>query len=145
MGRYELISDEAKQIIRRANDVAMEFGSNFVNGEHVILALLSESMGIAAKALQSLGVQLSSLRKEIQGQAATVDKRTPRMELKQILDGAIQESVVLGQNAVRVEHLLLGILHLRQSVAVEALYRVGADADKLATAIIGHMGQPPQP
>jgi ATP-dependent Clp protease ATP-binding subunit ClpC len=114
----------------------MALGANFINAEHILVALIGEPTGPAAKALQSLGMQHDSLQAEARKLAKSVAKSSARMELKHVIDSAINEADALLHSAVRGEHLLLGLLHLHGSVAVQTLNNLGASSDDVRAAVL---------
>jgi ATP-dependent Clp protease ATP-binding subunit ClpA len=142
MNPYDRVTDEVKDVIRRASTWAMEFGSEFVNAEHILLALHGDGDGSTAKALRSLGIEYDSLLTEVRSLMTAVAELPPRMEMKRVIDSALGEAEVLAHRAVRCEHLLLGIARLNGSIAVQVLNNLGADSDQVRTAVLRILAQP---
>ncbi len=133
-GRY---SERVQRVIILAQDEARRLGTNYVGTEHLLLALLREGTGIAAQALQSLGIDLQAARGEIEQAVgrgtAPADGEvqfTPRGK-KVIMELAIDEARRLGHAYVGTEHLLLGLIREGASAAGRLLEAKGADLERV--------------
>ncbi len=150
-GRY---SERAQRVIILAQDEARRLNYNYVGTEHLLLGLLRENQGIAAKALQNLGVDLDQVRQEIEktlgrGTAPPSGEIqfTPRGK-KVIMELAIDEARNLGHSYVGTEHLLLGLIREGECAAARLLENMGADLERVrreVTKLLGAPTQQPQP
>jgi len=150
-GRY---SERAQRVIILAQDEARRLNYNYVGTEHLLLGLIREGTGIAAKALQNLGVDLDQVRSEIEktlgrGTAPPTGdiQFTPRGK-KVIMELAIEEARSLGHSYVGTEHLLLGLIREGECAAARLLENMGADLERVrreVTKLLGSPMQQPQP
>ncbi len=138
MNRYEGVSDDAKDVLRRANDVAMAVGAEFIQAEHILIALLDDKSNSATKAFQSLGLECDSLRTEVLNLAKSA---LSSAGMKQVIDNAISGANGLGQKTVQGAHLLLGLLRLDGSVTLHALRNLGLNRDQVRAAVLRVIGQ----
>lgn len=146
-GRY---SERAQKVIILAQDEARRLNYNYCGTEHLLLGLLREHQGIAAKALENMGVELAGLRTEVEkmlgrGTAPPAGELqfTPRSK-KVIMELAIEEARQLGHAYVGTEHLLLGILREGQCAAARLLDNMGADVERTRLEVTKLLGRPMQ-
>lgn len=147
-GRF---TERAQKVLVLAQEEAKRFHHSFVGTEHILLGLVREGEGIAAKVLLSLGVELESVRAEIEKLIGKGDQRsvpqgvnyTPRA--KKVIELAIEEGQSLGHNYVGTEHLLLGLIREGEGIAAQVLTNLGVDlarARKSVLALLGENGEP---
>ena len=139
---FERFTEGAQNVISLAQAEAAELGHEYIGTEHVLLGLLAETDGPAARALGSLGISLDDAR------GATVDEvgrgtcewppdypRPMKPRLKKALELALREALKAGHNYLGSEHILLGLVSERKGVAARVLERLGADEDAVRTAL----------
>ncbi|HEY8449102.1 MAG TPA: Clp protease N-terminal domain-containing protein, partial [Bacillota bacterium] len=142
-GRY---SERAQRVIVLAQEEARRLNYNYVGTEHLLLGLIREGTGIAAKALQSLGINLDQVRSEVEkvigrgnGPMSGEIGYTPRAK-KVVMELAPEEARLLGHNYVGTEHILLGLIREGEGVAARVLENMGADLDKVRQQVIKLLG-----
>jgi len=138
---YERFTEKAEKAIAYSQESAMQLGHNYVGTEHLLLGLVREGTGIAARVLQSQGVTEEKVLKEIEELIGRGEKTgqpplgfTPRT--KRVLELSFREARKLGHNYMGTEHLLLGIMKEGESVAVRILMDLGVDPQKLFNEIV---------
>jgi ATP-dependent Clp protease ATP-binding subunit ClpA len=129
---FERFTDQARRVIVLAQEQARLLNHNYIGTEHLLLGLLREGDGVAAKALGALGISLEAVRAQVQetvGQSLSAPTGhipfTPRA--KQVLEGSLREALQLGHSSIDTEHILLGILREGEGVAAQVLAGLGAD------------------
>jgi ATP-dependent Clp protease ATP-binding subunit ClpA len=148
MGPFDRFNDRAKRVLALAQDEAIRFNHNYIGTEHVLLGLIREGEGVAARALDSLGVELSALRRAVElsigrGEAATAPSEiTLSPRTKKVIELAIDEARKLGHSHVGTEHLLLGIVREGEGIASGILPSLGVSLERVRTAVIAAMGAP---
>ncbi len=147
-GRY---SDRAQKVILLAQEEARRLNYNYVGTEHLLLGLTREETGLAAKALQNLGISLEQVRAEIEktlgrGTAAPTEdfQFTPRGK-KVIMELAVEEARSLGHTYIGTEHLLLGLIREGECAAARLLENMGADLERVRREVIKLLGSPVPP
>lgn len=142
-GRY---SERAQRVIVLAQEEARRLNYNYVGTEHLLLGLIREGSGVAAKALQSLGINLEQVRKEIEkiigkGNAPLGGEigYTPRAK-KVVMELALEEAREMSHNYVGTEHILLGLIREGEGVAARVLENMGADLDKVRQEVVKLLG-----
>ena len=127
---------------------------NYIGTEHILLGLIREGDGVAAKALEAMDVSLQRVRDEVedivgQGQAASAGHIPFTPRAKKVLELSLREALQLGHNYVGTEHILLGLIREGEGVAAQALGTVGADLNRVRQTVIqllsGHAGFEPRP
>jgi Clp amino terminal domain, pathogenicity island component/UvrB/uvrC motif len=138
---FERFTDRARQVIVLAEDEARMLNHNYIGTEHILLGLIHEGEGVAAKALESLGISLEAVRQrveEIIGQGQQAPARhipfTPRV--KKVLELALREAQQLGHNSIGTEHILLGLIREGDGVAAQVLVKLGADLSRVRQQVI---------
>jgi ATP-dependent Clp protease ATP-binding subunit ClpC len=146
---FERFTESAIKVIRLSHEEARRLGHNFVGTEQILLGLVGEGNGIAAKALKALGVNLKEAREEIEkiigrgsGFVAVEIPFTPRS--KRVLELSLEESRTLGQDYVGTEHLLLGLIRDGEGVAAKVLINLGVDAKEIRAKVIEMLGSAPE-
>jgi ATP-dependent Clp protease ATP-binding subunit ClpC len=144
---FERFNPQGRRVLVLAQDEARLLGHNFIGTEHILLGLLREGEGTAAKALTSLGVGLEPVRDKIEetihpsGSSTTGSPPfTPRA--KKVLELALREALQLGHNYIDTEHLLLGLVREGEGVAVQVLVSLGADLARVRRQVIYLLGHP---
>jgi ATP-dependent Clp protease ATP-binding subunit ClpA len=148
---FERFTDRARRVVVLAQEEARMLGHNDVGTEHLLLGLIDEGDGVAAKALESLGISLVAVRQlveEIIGPGDQVPSGgipfTPRA--KKVLELALRESLQLGHDSIGTEHILLGLIREGDGVAAQVLVKLGAEPDRVRQRVIELIvGQRPQP
>src|SRR5579872_5344147 len=150
---FERFTEKAIKVIMLAQEEARRLGHNFVGTEQILLGLIGEGTGIAAKTLKSMGVNLKDARVEVEkiigrgsGFVAVEIPFTPRA--KRVLELSWDEARQLGHNYIGTEHLLLGLIREGEGVAARVLTNLGVDPAKVrvqTTSLLGAEGQPPAP
>jgi len=147
MGPFDRFNDRAKRVLALAQDEAVRFNHNYIGAEHLLLGLVREGEGVAARVLDSLGVELSKVRAAVEftigrGDATTSPSEitlTPRV--KKIVELAIDEARKLGHSHVGTEHLLLGIAREGESVASGVLQSLGVKLETVRHQVIAALGR----
>ncbi|KAL5575008.1 hypothetical protein UlMin_016707 [Ulmus minor] len=146
---FERFTEKAIKVIMLAQEEAKRLGHNFVGTEQILLGLIGEGTGIAAKVLKSMGINLKDSRIEVEkiigrgsGFVAVEIPFTPRA--KRVLELSLEEARQLGHNYIGSEHLLLGLLREGEGVAARVLENLGADPSNIRTQVIRMVGESPE-
>jgi ATP-dependent Clp protease ATP-binding subunit ClpA len=143
----------AKQVLELSLREALQLGHNYIGTEHILLGLIREHDGVAAKALESLGIGLELVREQVeeiigQGQQAPSGHIPFTPRAKKVLELSRRESGQLGHNYIGTEHILLGLLREGRGVAAQVLVKLGADLNRVRQQVIqllhGHQAQEPK-
>jgi hypothetical protein len=142
---FERFTDRARRVVVLAQEEARLLNHNYIGTEHVLLGLLHEGEGIAARVLESVQISLEVVRIKVEAIVGLGSSSptghipfTPRA--KKALENALREALQLGDNFIGTEHLLLGLLRERQGVAVQVLTDLGADLGHMREQVIGLAG-----
>ncbi|KAH7543618.1 chaperone protein ClpC, chloroplastic isoform X2 [Ziziphus jujuba] len=143
---FERFTEKAIKVIMLAQEEARRLGHNFVGTEQILLGLIGEGTGIAAKVLKAMGINLKEARVEVEkiigrgsGFVAVEIPFTPRA--KRVLELSLEEARQLGHNYIGSEHLLLGLLREGEGVAARVLENLGADPSNIRTQVIRMVGE----
>ena len=143
---FERFTEKAIKVIMLAQEEARRLGHNFVGTEQILLGLIGEGTGVAAKVLKSMGVNLKDARVEVEkiigrgsGFVAVEIPFTPRA--KRVLELSLEEARQLGHNYIGTEHLLLGLIREGEGVAARVLENLGVDLAKVRTQVICMLGE----
>ena len=143
---FERFTEKAIRVIMLAQEESRRLGHNFVGTEQLLLGLISEGTGIAAKTLKSMGVNIKEAREEVEkiigrgcGFVAVEIPFTPRA--KKVLELSWDEARQLGHNYIGTEHLLLGLIREGEGVAAKVLEELGVDLNKCRSNIIKMLGE----
>jgi ATP-dependent Clp protease ATP-binding subunit ClpC len=143
---FERFTEKAIKVIMLAQEEARRLGHNFVGTEQILLGLIGEGTGVAAKVLKSMGVNLKDARIEVEkiigrgsGFVAVEIPFTPRA--KRVLELSLEEARQLGHNYIGTEHLLLGLIREGEGVAARVLENLGVDLSKVRTQVIRMLGE----
>ena len=148
MGPFDRFNDRAKRVLALAQDEAIRFNHNYIGTEHLLLGLVREGEGVAARVLDSLGVELSKVRQAVELTIGRGDATKSPSEItlapptKKAFELAIDEARKLGHSHVGTEHLLLGIVRQSESIAAKLLGSLGVDLEKVRHDVIATLGQP---
>ena len=144
---FDKFTDKARKVLVLAQEEARGLHQPYVGTEHVLLALLKEEDGLAAQALERLGVHYEATVAAIR-RIVTIDESTdvsghlsftPRV--KRVLENSLREAMQMGQSYISTEHLLLGIIRENEGTAIEVLERMGVSGDDLRAALNDLVGQ----
>ncbi|MEJ7649685.1 MAG: ATP-dependent Clp protease ATP-binding subunit [Nakamurella sp.] len=138
---FERFTDRARRVVVLAQEEARMLNHNYIGTEHILLGLIHEGEGVAAKALESLGIALEGVRaqvEEIIGQGAQAPSGhipfTPRA--KKVLELSLREALQLGHNYIGTEHILLGLIREGEGVAAQVLIKLGADLNRVRQQVL---------
>jgi ATP-dependent Clp protease ATP-binding subunit ClpA len=139
---FERFTDRARRVVVLAQEEARLLNHNYIGTEHLLLGLAHEGQGVAAKALESLGISLEAVRAQVEGIIGRGDSAptghipfTPRA--KKVLELSLRESKQLGHNYIGTEHILLGLLREGEGVAAQVLVTLGGDLSRVRQQVIG--------
>jgi ATP-dependent Clp protease ATP-binding subunit ClpA len=142
---FERFTDRARRVVVLAQEEARLLNHNYIGTEHLLLGLAHEGQGVAATALESLGISLEAVRaqvKEIIGQGQSTPTGqvpfTPRA--KKVLELSLRESQQLGHNYIGTEHILLGLVREGEGVAAQVLVRLGGDLSRVRQQVVQLLG-----
>jgi len=138
---FERFTDRARRVVVLAQEEARLLNHNYIGTEHILLGLIHEGEGVAAKALEQLGISLEAVRtqvEEIIGQGGSSPSGhipfTPRA--KKVLELSLREALQLGHNYIGTEHILLGLIREGEGVAAQVLVKLGADLSRVRQQVI---------
>jgi ATP-dependent Clp protease ATP-binding subunit ClpC len=138
---FEKFTDKARRVVVLAQEEAKLLNHNYIGTEHILLGLIHEGEGVAAKALEALGINLEQVREQVQdiiGQGQQSPSGhipfTPRA--KKVLELSLREALQLGHSYIGTEHLLLGLIREGEGVAAQVLTKLGADTNKVRQQVI---------
>jgi ATP-dependent Clp protease ATP-binding subunit ClpA len=138
---FERFTDRARRVVVLAQEEARLLNHNYIGTEHILLGLAHEGQGVAAKALESLGIRLEAIRSQVQeiiGQSQQAPTGhipfTPRA--KKVLELSLRESQQLGHNYIGTEHILLGLIREGEGVAAQVLVKLGAHQARVRQQVI---------
>jgi Clp amino terminal domain, pathogenicity island component/UvrB/uvrC motif len=149
---FERFSDRARRVVVLAHEEARLLDHNYIGTEHILLGLIHEGGGVAARALQELGISLESMREQVEQAAGRGSTRpsghipfTPRV--KKVLELSLREALHLGQNYIGTGHLLLGVVReeegpAKSGVAAKVLVGLGTDLTQVRRQVIAQLREP---
>jgi ATP-dependent Clp protease ATP-binding subunit ClpC len=145
---FERFTERARQVVVLAQDEARALGHNYIGTEHILLGLLREEEGVAARVLEGLDVTAEEVRAQVERLVGQGDEEivtgqipfTPRA--KKVLELALREALSLKHSYIGPEHILLGVVRENDGVAARILLDLGADAEKIREQTIGMLGGP---
>ncbi|MEK6440936.1 ATP-dependent Clp protease ATP-binding subunit [Pseudonocardia sp. T1-2H] len=147
---FERFTDGARRVVVLAKEEARMLDHNYIGTEHLLLGLIHEDEGVAAKALESLGIALDGVRhqvEEIIGQGRQAPSEhipfTPRA--KKVLELSLREALQLGHNYVGTEHILLGLIREGEGIAARVLFKLGADLGRVRQQVLQQLSGDPEP
>ncbi|HEX2064947.1 MAG TPA: Clp protease N-terminal domain-containing protein, partial [Acidimicrobiales bacterium] len=138
---FERFTDRARRVLVLAQEEARLLNHNFIGTEHILLGLIHEGEGVAAKALESLGISLEAVREKVEetiGPAGTAGTGSPPFtpRAKKVLELSLREALQLGHNYIGTEHMLLGLVREGEGVAAQVLVNLGADLSRVRQQVI---------
>ena len=148
---FERFTDRARRVVVLAQEEARMLNHYYIGTEHILLGLIHEGEGVAAKALESLGISLDAVRQQVeeiigQGQQAPSGHIPFTPRAKQVLELSRREAEQLGHNYIGTEHILLGLIREGGGVAAQVLVKHGADPNRVRQQVIWLISsQQPQP
>ncbi len=137
---FERFTDRARRVVVLAQEEARMLNHNYIGTEHILLGLIHEGEGVAAKALESLGISLEAVRAQVQeiigeGQQAPSGHIPFTPRAKKVLELSLREALRLRHRHIGTEHILLGLLREGNGLAALVLTEAGADIDDLRRRI----------
>ena len=138
---FERFTDRARRVVVLAQEEARMLNHNYIGTEHILLGLIHEGEGVAAKALESLGISLEAVREQVQeiigqGQQAPTGHIPFTPRAKKVLELSLREALQLGHNYIGTEHILLGLIREGEGVAAQVLVKLGADLNRVRQQVI---------
>ena len=138
---FERFTDRARRVVVLAQEEARMLNHNYIGTEHILLGLIHEGEGVAAKALESLGISLEAVREQVeeiigQGQTAPAGHIPFTPRAKKVLELSLREALQLGHNYIGTEHILLGLIREGEGVAAQVLQKLGADLNRVRQQVI---------
>src|ERR1700757_1934334 len=149
---FERFTDRARRVVVLAQEEARMLNHNYIGTEHILLGLIHEGEGVAAKSLESLGISLEGVRSQVeeiigQGQQAPSGHIPFTPRAKKVLELSLREALQLGHNYIGTEHILLGLIREGDGVAAQVLVKLGADLNRVRQQVIqllhGDQGKEP--
>src|SRR5437773_1401357 len=149
---FERFTDRARRVVVLAQEEARMLNHNYIGTEHILLGLIHEGEGVAAKALESLGISQEAVRQQVeeiigQGQQAPSGHIPFTPRAKKVLELSLREALQLGHNYIGTEHILLGLIREGEGVAAQVLVKLGADLNRVRQQVIqllsGYQGKEP--
>ena len=151
---FERFTDRARRVVVLAQEEARMLNHNYIGTEHILLGLIHEGEGVAAKALEALGISLEGVRAQVeeiigQGQQAPSGHIPFTPRAKKVLELSLREALQLGHNYIGTEHILLGLIREGEGVAAQVLVKLGADLNRVRQQVIqllsGYQGKESAP
>lgn len=150
---FERFTDRARRVVVLAQDEARRLNQNYIGTEHLLLGLIHEGDGIAARALETMGISLEAVRAQVieiigEGEQPTTGHIPFTPRARKVLEFSMREALQLGHNYIGTEHILLGLLREGDGVAAQVLIKLGADLNNVRQTVIellsGYQGSQPQ-
>ena len=150
---FERFTDRARRVLVLAQEEARLLNHSFIGTEHILLGLIHEGEGVAAKALESLGISLEAVREKVEetiGMAGSAPSGSPPFtpRAKKALELSLREALQLAHSYIGTEHMLLGLVREGEGVAAQVLQSLGADLPRVRQQVIqllsGSAGRDPQ-
>jgi ATP-dependent Clp protease ATP-binding subunit ClpC len=138
---FERFTDRARRVVVLAQEEARMLGHNHIGTEHILLGLVREGEGVAAKALESLGISLEAVRQQVE-EIIGQDRQAPSGHIpltprtKKVLELSLGEALQLGHNYIGTEHILLGLIGEGEGVAVQVLVKLDTDPGRIRRQVI---------
>ena len=138
---FERFTDRARRVVVLAQEEARMLDHDYIGTEHILLGLVHEGDGVAARALASLDVSLEDVRREVE-QIIGRGQKTPAGHIpftpraKKVLELSLREALQLGHNYIGTEHILLGLVREGEGIAAQVLVALGADLERVRQAVI---------
>jgi ATP-dependent Clp protease ATP-binding subunit ClpC len=138
---FERFTDRARRVVVLAQEEARMLNHNYIGTEHILLGLIHEGEGVAAKALESMNISLQAVREQVteiigKGQSAPSGHIPFTPRAKKVLELSLREALQLGHNYIGTEHILLGLIREGEGVAAQVLQKLGADLNRVRQQVI---------
>jgi len=138
---FERFTDRARRVVVLAQEEARMLNHNYIGTEHILMGLIKEGEGVAAKGLEALGISLDGVRTQVeeiigQGQQAPSGHIPFTPRAKKVLELSLREALQLGHNYIGTEHILLGLIREGDGVAAQVLVKLGADLNRVRQQVI---------
>ena len=138
---FERFTERARRVVVLAQDEARMLNHDWIGTEHLLLGLIEEGGGVAARALESLGISLDAVRRQVEeiigrGEQAPPEHMPFTPRAKKVLELALREARALGHDYIGTEHILLGLIREGDGVAAQVLVRLGADLNRAREQVI---------
>jgi ATP-dependent Clp protease ATP-binding subunit ClpC len=138
---FERFTDRARRVVVLAQEEARMLNHNYIGTEHILLGLIHEGEGVAAKALESMSISLEAVRNQVteiigRGQTAPAGHIPFTPRAKKVLELSLREALQLGHNYIGTEHILLGLIREGEGVAAQVLQKLGADLNRVRQQVI---------
>jgi ATP-dependent Clp protease ATP-binding subunit ClpC len=138
---FERFTDRARRVVVLAQEEARMLNHNYIGTEHILLGLIHEGEGVAAKALESMNISLEAVRNQVteiigRGQTAPAGHIPFTPRAKKVLELSLREALQLGHNYIGTEHILLGLIREGEGVAAQVLQKLGADLGRVRQQVI---------
>jgi ATP-dependent Clp protease ATP-binding subunit ClpC len=138
---FERFTDRARRVVVLAQEEARMLNHNYIGTEHILLGLIHEGEGVAAKALESMNISLEAVRNQVteiigRGQTAPAGHIPFTPRAKKVLELSLREALQLGHNYIGTEHILLGLIREGEGVAAQVLQKLGADLNRVRQQVI---------
>ena len=145
---FERFTDRARSVVVLAQEEARLLNHDYIGTEHILLGLIHEGEGVAARALESLGISLEAVRQQVrevvgQGERAPSGHVPFTPRAKKVLELSLREAKRLGHNYIGTEHILLGLVREGEGVGAQVLINLGADLNRIRQAVVGLLGEHP--
>jgi ATP-dependent Clp protease ATP-binding subunit ClpC len=145
---FERFTDRARRVVVLAQEEARMLSHVYIGTEHILLGLIHEGEGVAAKALESLDISLEAVRRQVeeiigQGKAAPTGHIPFTPRAKKVLELSFREAKQLGHNHIGTEHILLGLIREGEGVAAQILQKLGADLKRVRRTVIKELSGSP--
>jgi ATP-dependent Clp protease ATP-binding subunit ClpA len=147
---FERFSDRARRVVVLAQEEARMLNHDYLGTEHILLGLIHEGEGVAASALESIGISLRTVRSQVeeivgQGKAPQTGHIPFTPRAKKVLELSLREALQLGHSYIGTEHILLGLIREGEGVAAQVLQKLGADLERVRHQVIGLLGESGEP
>src|SRR4051794_39567047 len=138
---FERFTDRARRVVVLAQEEARLLSHNYIGTEHILLGLIHEGEGLAAKALDQLGITLEAVRAQVvetigEGQQAPTGHIPFTPRAKKVLELSLREALQLGHNYISTEHILLGLVREGEGVATQVLIKLGSDLPRVRQQVM---------
>ena len=146
---YERFTDRARKVMQLANQEAQRFNHDFIATEHILLGLIKEGSGVAAKVLKGLDLGLGKVRLAVENfvqsgpDMVTMGKLPQTPRAKRVIEYAIEEARNLNHNYVGTEHILLGLLRESEGIAAQVLMNLGLKLEDVRQEVLNLLGAEP--
>jgi ATP-dependent Clp protease ATP-binding subunit ClpC len=139
---FERFTERARRVVVLAQDEARMLNHNYIGTEHILLGLIHEGHGLAAKALESLGISLDAVRQQVEEIIGHGQQQPPQGHIpftpraKKVLELSLREALQLGHTYIGTEHILLGLIREGEGVAAQVLVGLGVDLNRARQQVI---------